>query len=142
MAAIYMWRGLNQLVLTTTLYPVDILDRLEYSMDIQPGRMDVIPFDNVTVSKIEFGDGTYIQKRWFYEHDLGFDNFSSFLLFGDGTYVQKRWFFEETIGPDNFSSFLLFGDGTYSRKKVEGDTPDQLLQLNADISQTSSMTAV
>ena len=60
MAAIYQWEHLDLQVLTTTLYPIEVVEGLAFSLSFQLGYMRQIPDDHMIV----FGDavsGTVVQ---------------------------------------------------------------------------------
>lgn len=144
MAAIYIppWPIAEQF--TTTLYPVDTSEFLQLGAVIGECSTKEIPKDYIGTTSKAMLDGTYEQKRWFYEYTIGVDYVGPTgkeML--DGTYIQKRWFYELTIDADYIGTTgkeML--DGTYIRKKVIADSPLELLQLNATISASCSMEAV
>jgi len=135
MAGIYDFSSTNFAVfeVTTTLYPVDVQDSMIFSANTAEMGMYPVPFDSSEFS-FSMGDGSYVQKRWFYEDTV--DPISAEFSFsmGDGTYVQKRWFYEEDFGNDKAEFSFAMGDGTYLPKRVFGFAPPEKLEFIANIS--------
>jgi len=141
MAAIYMWPVDDQILLTTTLYPVEVVDSLQLSVAISAGGMFEIASSEIEAT---FGveDGTYIQLRWFYSDGPYDSDIEATFGTEDGTYIQLRWFY--TDGPYDSDIEATFGmeDGTLVNKLVTADTPDEALQLSLAINNTCTMDAV
>jgi hypothetical protein len=139
MAAIYMWfEPGEQVVLTTTLYPVDVDDSLAIEISMLGGTMNLLPHSEFS-SDFEAQDGTYEQLRWFF-FDGPYDSyFSSDFEVQDGTYEQLRWFFFDGPYDSYFSSDFEAQDGLLRNLLIWGDTPDEELQMAIVISATSTM---
>ena len=141
MAAIYMWRGLNRLVLTTTLYPVEVADSLELSVSVSGGNMDQIPMDYLSTTHALIS-ATYIQTRWYFEHDEE-DFLATTHDLVSATYIQKRWYY--TADEEDFlSTTHALIDASYIRRLVKVDTgssgkPYEELQLAIAIHTASRM---
>jgi hypothetical protein len=141
MAAIYMWSGNSEIVLTTTLYPVDVSESVLVSGAVSHGYLIPVASDSLetTASVI---DMTYIQTRWFFEDGPYDDSLETTYDVLDMTYIQTRWFFEDGPYDDLFETSYTVLDMTYIRIKVEADTPDEGIQLGIEIMDTCSMEAV
>lgn len=50
MAAIYMWMQRDLQVFTTTLYPLEVIDAVQFQFDISSASMSPIPQDSLTLS--------------------------------------------------------------------------------------------
>ena len=137
MAAIYMWFK-DRIILTTTLYPIEVADSLCFNITATGGVMELLPESEDTVNYTAI-DGSYTQVRWFYS-DGPYDSDDTLDYTAiDGTYIQTRWFFSD--GPydsDDTVSFTAL-DGTLINKLVTVDTPDESLQLDCVINNTCSM---
>lgn len=138
MAAIYMWPTDNQIILTTTLYPVDVQDGLTFSARVSGGAMAEIAKDYIT-SDLGAISASYVQKRWYYTDDAGEDFTTSGFGAISASYVQKRWYFFEDAGEE----FITSGFGAISASLrnllVIGDTPDESLQISITINNTCTM---
>lgn len=128
MAAIYMWFENDLVVLTTTLYPVEVTDYLQLTVDIADGRMDVVPQDE--------GDFSGALESVLLKQILnsyGPDQDSADFSGGLGTVVLQQIL--NSYGPDqdeaDFSGGLV--SVVLDLKLVIGDTPDEKLQLDCDI---------
>lgn len=141
MAAIYGWYGSNVLLLTTTLYPVDVDDSMELSITINIGSMTLIPLDNLETSH-EVMDGLYVQERWFYSDGPYEDSLETSQIVMDGTYVQERWFYSDGPYDDSIDTSHEVMNGSYVNKRVEADTPDEELQLAISIDSSCTMEAI
>lgn len=140
MAAIYMWPVDEQLLLTTTLYPIDVAENIICSISFSNGSMEPIPSENATLQAGELV-GSYAQTRWFHEYDAGTEAVT--LEAGEltGSYTQTRWFHEYDAGVEAVT--LEAGEliGTYSRTKVWADSEDEELEFSVAISASNcSMT--
>lgn len=140
MAAIYtpLWPP-EDTILTTTLYPAEETEELEFSVEIVMGRMDRIPEDAITFSQ-DMISGSYTQLRWFYAHSEEESiTFSQDMI--SGSYVQLRWFYshsdEESI---TFSQDMI--SGSYERKRIFADSPDEPLIFSPAIMNTCTMETV
>ena len=131
MAAIYMWFQRDVQVLTTTLYPLEVVDAVQFSFDIEDASMSLIPQDElgysadllgVTLTEILLTYGP-LQDQVYYGADLLAVSLNTILL---------------THGPVNdelfISSDLL--DVNLISLLVTVDTPDEKLQLDFDINAT------
>lgn len=140
MAAIYMWPVDNQVILTTTLYPVDVTEALQLSITFTDGDMFLIPFDDVTNSFGMGPDGTLEQLRWFLEDGPYDDEVTASFGMEDGTLEQLRWFFEDGPYDDEVTAGFGMGSlGYLDRLLVIGDTPDEALQISITINDTCTM---
>ena len=138
MTAIYMWLEGGITYLTTTLYPVDVVDSLLIDITFSSGSMSLIPSDSVGTDHTVL-DMTYVQQRWFYSDGPYADSTSTDHIVLDMTYVQQRWFYEAGPYDDSTSADHTVLDMTYIRLVVLVDTPDEKLQLNVSIKDTCSM---
>lgn len=141
MAAIYMWPVDNQILLTTTLYPVDVTDAIAMSITFTDGTMLPIPSAEITGSFGMGPTGDLVQLRWFYT-DGPYDGevAGSFGMGDDGTLVQLRWFYVD--GPYDGEIGGTFGmgpGGALTQLVVFADTPDESLQLSITINDTCTM---
>jgi len=141
MAAIYMWPVDDQILLTTTLYPVEVVDSLQVGLTFSGGFLDLIPGSDFQSTQL-MQDGTYIQVRWFYEDGPYDSDLASTQGMEDGTYIQVRWFYEDGPYDSDLQSTQTLLDGTYVSKLIEADTPDEELQLALTINDTCSMDAI
>ena len=145
MAAIYCPPCPKDLEVKSTLYPVDVAESLEYFMQLQSGRMDLIlTIAEVTVKGVLTKPGTYEQLRWFFEETIpSIEEVTAKAAVHIGTYTQLRWFLEETIPSieEVTVKAAMTKAGVYTSKLVIADSPDEELQLNANIF-TSSMDAI
>ena len=114
MAAIYMWPVDDQILLTTTLYPVDAVEKLEISCAPLSGWLAPIPSESLETA-----------------HSVI-----------DMSYVQARWYLEDGPYEDELETAHTVLDMTYVRKKVEADSPDEGLQLAITIETTCTMDAI
>jgi hypothetical protein len=114
MAAIYhFWDPGVEVLLTTTLYPVDVDDSIALEITFTGGTMIPIP---QTAASGTFGvgdDGTLQQLRWFYT---------------DGPYFNDA---SGTFGPGD--------DGVLRSLLIIGDTPDEEQQITVRINDTCTM---
>ena len=141
MAAIYMWPVDDQILLTTTLYPVEVNDSLEINVTLSGGFLELIPGSSLESTQTIL-DGTYTQVRWFYTDGIYDSDLESTQDMEDGTYVQVRWFYRDGPYDDNLESTQVMLDGTYISKLVAADTPDEKLQLALAINNNCSMDAI
>ena len=141
MAAIYMWPVDDQILLTTTLYPVEVVDSLQISVTMNLGDMFLLPHSEFQ-STFGMEDGTYTQLRWFYSDGPYDSDLQSTFGMENGTYTQLRWFYEDGPYDSDLQSTFAMLDGTLINKLVIADTPDESLQLNVVINNTCSMELV
>ena len=141
MAAIYMWPLDYQVILTTTLYPVDANDGVLLAATISGGYMNLLPYDEVQTANEDMWYAEYIQTRWFYEdgpYDDFVNTFDENIL--SSVYTQTRWFYEDGPYDDFVNTFdedLL--DIQYLLKGVFADAPEEMLQLSATITTNCDM---
>jgi len=138
MAAIYTWYDDGIVYLTTTLYPVEVLEAMELNISITVGSMYLVPTDEIAF--INDMDSTiYTQVRWFYEDGPYADEIAFINDMDSTSYVQTRWFYED--GP--YTDEIGFTDDMFEiivlLKGVLADTPDEELQLSIAIDATCSM---
>ena len=140
MAAIYDFSSTDFgiIEITTTLYPVDVTEKIVFGIAISGGAMSLIPSDSVSSDHIVL-DMTYVQQRWFLDDGPYNDSTSAGHIVLDMTYVQQRWFYEDGPYDDLTSANHTVLDMTYIRLVVLVDTPDEKLQLNVSIKDTCSM---
>ena len=141
MAAIYMWIEDEYILLTTTLYPVEVVDNLQIGITFSGGFMSPIPESIISATQ-DMEDGTYIQVRWFYFDGPYDSDLEATQDMGDGTYVQVRWFYYDGPYDSDLEATQAMADGTYVTKLVLADTPDEALQFALSINNTCSMDAV
>lgn len=133
MAAIYMWPIEYKLLLTTTLYPVEVQESISFSAGTAVSYMKEIQQDYYTQGNFSVQNGSYTQLRWFY-YDGPYDDAYTQGNFAvlDGSYTQLRWFltdgpYDDAYTQGNFS----VQDGTLINKLVEADSPDEEIQMSA-----------
>ena len=141
MAAIYSWFKGKQILLTTTLYPIDVTEYMQLGVAFFTGTIEEIPNDDWKATFETNGDGTLVQLRWFYTDGPYDDEWqASFETNGDGTLVQLRWFYSDGPYDDEWkATFETSNDGTLVNKLVEADSPDESLQLGCVILNTCTM---
>ena len=144
-----MWRGINQIVLTTTLYPVDVAESLAFACSFKQGTMAAIPEDFFQTADYSMLNGTYVQQRWYYTDgiyndpaysDTDDDFYTDFSML-NGTHVQLRWYYLDGIygdpgggdpaydTDDEFYTDFSMLNGTYIQLKIVVDSPDEELQF-------------
>ena len=138
MAAIYMWPEDKYIILTTTLYPVDMTEHLSFEISVIGGTLNPLPNSDFE-SSYDVIDGTNTQLRWFYEDGPYDSDFESSYDMEDGTNIQLRWFYEDGPYNSDFESSYDMMDGTVINKLVAVDTPDEKLQLEIRIEASSTM---
>ena len=139
MAAIYQWFPTGQLMyLTTTPYPVDINDRMEFSVTLDIGGMYLIPnegldatmtFMSMDLQQILKSTGPY------------YDAFDASMTFMS---MDLRQILKST-GPyyDAFDSTMTFLSMDLVAKLVTIDTPDEALSTTIELSTADcSMTPI
>ena len=138
MAAIYCPPWPKDLEVTTTLYPVDMVDSVAFDISLTAGSLALLPLSDFQ-STFGMENGTYTQLRWFISDGIYDSDMQATFGMEDGSYTQLRWFL--TDGPYDSDLQATFGmlDGTIINKLVIVDTPDELLQLNLVINVTCSM---
>ena len=141
MAAIYTPMWPIDIEVTTTLYPVDVTDAMDISVDVAESSMGLIPSDEL-LNTFRMGDSTYIQKRWFYEAGPFDDYIENTFGMEDGTYIQKRWFLVDGPYDDYIENTFGMEDGSLINKLVEVDSPDEELQLSCVTNSASTMSAI
>lgn len=138
MAAIYMWFDNEQMVLTTTLYPVEVIDYLRLSADISGGDMRNITEES-HFNSIDMLGITKPQILIAYGPNEE-DYFNSMDLIG----ITRPQILID-YGPneeDYFNSADVLGI-TLLDLLVTADTPDEMLRLGADVNPSAcSMTDV
>jgi len=132
MAAIYMWPVDNQIILTTTLYPVEVVESIQLGAVIKDGSMWEIPFDEVATTH-DLLSGSYTQLRWWYSDGPYQDDVSTTHDLLSGTYVQLRWWYTDGPYDDEVATTHDLISASHIRGLVIGDTPDEELQLGAAI---------
>jgi hypothetical protein len=139
MAAIYMWPVDDQTILTTTLYPVEVVEAMVFGASAAGGSMGIVPEDHLAITEEMQTTPSYIQVRWFYEDGPYEDHIGLAESMGVGSYIQVRWFYED--GPYS-DALAITGDLQYitvTFKGVQTDTPDETLQLSTTISSGCTM---
>lgn len=137
MAAIYMWRQGEVLVITTTPYPIDYTESLEISVSPVSGDLFAIPQDYFdTGIALVSGELNLIRFDQFVDEE-GFDTGLA-LVSGQLNIIRFDVFAEE----EAFDTGISLISGTLIGKVVEGDTPDESLEVSCTIESDCSMTAV
>jgi len=139
MAAIYMWFSDEEtIVLTTTLYPVDVSDGLVFSATVSGGQMGEIwgDFNTAAIGPVS---ASYIQKRWYLFDDAGEDFNTAAIGPVSASYIQKRWYLFDDAGEDFNTAAIGPVSGSNRYLLVEGDTPDESLQISITINDTCTM---
>lgn len=138
MAAIYMWFDNEQMVLTTTLYPVEVQDFVRVSADISLGYMTLVPSEYHQHS----GDVTGISMPVLLISGTAPDEYHQHS--GDVTSIQLPTILISGTAPDEYHQHS--GDVTSIElvlKLVIADTPDEEVRVFCDVYPSScSMTAV
>jgi len=139
MAAIYMWNDdVATIILTTTLYPVEVVDAIVFGVTINAGFMGLLPASDMA-NNYGFISGSYIQKKWFYSDGPYDSDMANDYGFVSGNYEQKKWFYTDGPYDSDMANNYGFIDGSYVNKLVIADTPDEKLQLSLSINTTCSM---
>lgn len=141
MAAIYQWYTGHEIVVTTTPYPVEVVESLVFGITLSTGHMDLLPFTDVGANLGVGPDGSLTQIRWFYTDGPYNDEVTAEFGIGpDGTLIQLRWFYEDGPYDDEVvANFEAMGGTLIEIPIVEADTPDESLQLGITINDTSTM---
>jgi hypothetical protein len=96
MAAIYKPPWPKGIVLTTTLYPIEVVDSATFTSAFHSGYMIPVPSDYMAYS-ITLQSGSYTQLRWYLE-DGPYDDYMEWsIALEGGTYTQLRWYYAD--GP-------------------------------------------
>lgn len=144
MAAIYMWRQGETIVITTTPYPIEGVEAVEVGASAGPGNMGPIISDDVAPQMVTPVAMTYDQLRWFlndgpYDDDVAPQMVTPVAM----TYDQLRWFLEDGPYDDATAPQMVQPVAmTYEAKLVYADSPDEELEVSGSASSASSMTAV
>ena len=141
MAAIYMWFFGEELIITTTPYPIEVVEGLVFSAAPDQSSMEEIASDYVETTHAVLS-GTYVQKRWFYTDGPYLDEVEMTHTVVDGTYIQTRWFFEDGPYNDEVEMTHVVVDGTHLQRRVFADSPDESIQITCTPLKTSSMDSV
>jgi hypothetical protein len=141
MAAIYSWPEENVVILTTTLYPVEVMESISFSARAGAGLMQEIQTDYFTHTH-NVQDGSYTQLRWFYTDGPYDDYFTHGNDVQNGSYTQLRWFLVDGPYYDYFTHSNSVQNGTLINKLVEADSPDEEIAMNAYASTASTMDAI
>lgn len=128
MAAIYMWPVDEQILLTTTLYPVEAIEGMSLQATPTSSGMYAVLYDKAAATHDTI-EGSYTQIRWFYNDGPYLDYLESTHQTIEGTYVQIRWFYEDGPYPDQLSATHETVDATHGLKLVTADSPDEKVQL-------------
>lgn len=146
MAAIYCPPWPKDLEVTTTLYPVVVVDSMQVTAGFSDGWMSQIPRDYAAMSQ-DAQRGTYIQARWWYE-DGPYDDYIKMTQDAQrGTYIQTRWWYEDGPYDDYIAMTQDAQRGTYIHKIVRAKTgstgkPYERLQMTTTINNTCTMDLV
>ena len=133
-----------KITLTTTLYPVEVADSLEFSVGLSGGNMDLIPMDYLSTTHALIS-ATYQQTRWYFTH-FEEDFLATTHDLYSATYIQTRWYY--TAAEEDFlSTTHALIDATYRQIVVKVDTgssgkPYEELQLAIAIHTASRMELV
>ena len=138
MAAIFCPPWPKDLELTTTLYPVVVVESFQMSASFTDGWMALIPVDFLEMTQAVIS-GTYIQKRWFISDGPYDDDLEMTQAVISGTYIQLRWFISDGPYYDFLEMTQAVISGTYVNKLIEADTPDESLQMGISINNTCTM---
>jgi hypothetical protein len=128
--------ALPPLVLTTTLYPIELTDGLDFSVALQGGLLVTWPLDDLDVSFSVVGGNMQLGLL-----DYGPDNDDLDVLFSVvGGNMQVILL---TYGPDNDDLDVTFSvvDGNMEPKLVTIDTPDEGLEFGLSLIAGSLETA-
>lgn len=139
MAAIYMWRVDEQLLLTTTLYPAEAVESMNIGATIVDGAMPLIPWDALQTYNDDLKSISYTQVRWFYEdgpYDDALETTDDLLSM---SYTQVRWFYEDGPYEDGLVVTSDLRSITYTLKGVLADAELEKLYLGARITTDCSM---
>lgn len=138
MAAIYCppWPG--DIVVTTTIYPVDYFDGVTMGCSPSTGWMAAITSDNIAADQ-SIISMTYVQERWYLDGGEYTDNIAADQAIIGMTYVQERWYLTDGPYSDSIAADQAIIGMTKENKLVEADTPDELIEINATIMNTCTM---
>lgn len=138
MAAIYMWFDNEEMVLTTTLYPVEVEDNLQLNVSLSSGSLEPIPLDEVDVS---YSIGSIsVDEILLTAPPVDDDADVSYAL--SGIEVKTVLLSASPVDDDADASYNIVNVEVLS-KLVIADTPDEELQLACSIDPTGcSMTPV
>ena len=143
MAAIYMWppKPGTTIVLTTTLYPVEVVDAIVFGVAVNAGSMQAISAEYLGLTN-DVTAAAYVQARWFYTDGPYTDYLELTNDVISSTYVQERWFYVDGPYTENLEITNDVIQSTYVRVLVIVDTPDEKLQLSVAISPACVMEPV
>jgi len=141
MAAIYQPKVWKDFWLTTTLYPVEVVESVVFGISITDGYMLPLVTEAVAGSADLVG-GVWFQARWFYEDGPYDDAVQGSADLAGGVWFQARWFYEDGPYDDSVQGSADLLSGYLVNKLVEADSPDEMLQLGCTVQATCSMTAV
>jgi hypothetical protein len=128
MAAIYQWFIQDLEVLTTTLYPVEVIDAVQISADIVTGRMQPILQDSADSTGDFLGANIETLLINFDGGDDAADTTGDFL--SANIEVLLINFDGGDDAADTTGDFL---SANIASKLVTVDTPDEKLQLDCDV---------
>ena len=141
MAAIYCPPWPKNIVVTTTIYPVDYADGVAIGCGPSTGWMAPIATDQLATDQAIIGM-TYIQERWYLPTIERTDDIATGQAIISMTYVQQRWYLPTIEETDNLSTSQVIIGMTKIYKLVEADTPDEMIGMNATIMNTCTMDAI
>ena len=128
MAAIYMWFEHELQIWTTTLYPIEVNDSLQFACNLTYGEMRIVQVEEIDLSSDLLAITIEAILLDYGPDDVPFDLSSDLLSIT----IEQILF---TYGPDDVafdqSSDLL--SITIQDKLVIADTPDERLQLGCNV---------
>lgn len=139
MAAIYQWFVQNVQVLTTTLYPIEVLDAIQMSCQLGPGpALRSVPTDDFDTSTSFISMGIKQLLKTTGPYDNEYDSTTSFVS------MEIRQLLKIT-GPydDIYDSITTMVSVSLSEVLVTIDTPDEALEFAFELETINcSMTPV
>jgi hypothetical protein len=146
MAAIYCPPWPKDVEVTTTLYPIVVVDYMQVAASFNAGWMAQIPHDEIEASH-DVQSASYIQARWWYT-DGPYDDYTEASHdIQAGSYIQTRWWYLDGPYDDYTEATHDIQSGSYIRLIVRAKTgstgkPYERLQMVATINDTCTMDAV
>lgn len=128
MAAIYMWFDSEEMILTTTLYPVEVIDGMQLAADIYGGSLSQILAEDHQNSADILSLGTYVILITYGTPEEFHQNSSDILSLG--TYVILITYGTPEEFHQNSCNILSLG---IVDLLVIVDTPDEKLQIDCDV---------
>jgi hypothetical protein len=129
MAAIYMWFSPEDLeILTTTLYPIEVIDKIEFGVSLIGGSMTPVPLEAYEGYVLALGGDISTVKQSTGPHDEAYESFVAALggsitnmLITDGPYDEA------------YDSYVLALDGLITEALVKTFMPDDGIRFGCSL---------